>query len=148
MADSLIPRSTSEVAPLDPAISEEYAGRVCAIRMELGRRVADVLGRSSAGTGRIAVLIDNLHLVTDAACRQWLADLFYERLETVTVVARRPATRHSARPRSRTGSATSAAPRPSTTFSGSPARRADARRIHGRNGRHTPGGSGPLRSAD
>ncbi len=36
------------------------------------------------------MLIDNLHLVTDAACRQWLADLFYERLETVTVVARRP----------------------------------------------------------
>jgi hypothetical protein len=91
VADLLIPRGTGDaVAPLDPAVSEDYAGRVRAIRQELGRRVADVLGPLSAGTGRLAMLIDNLHLVTDAACRQWLADLFYERLKAVTVAARRP----------------------------------------------------------
>jgi hypothetical protein len=91
VADLLIPRGAGDaVAPLDPAVSEDYAGRVRAIRQELGRRVAGVLGPPSAGTGRLAVLIDNLHLVTDAACRRWLADLCYERLKAVTVVARRP----------------------------------------------------------
>jgi hypothetical protein len=92
VADLLIPRGAGDaVAPLDPAVSEDYAGRVRAIRLELGRRVADVPGPLSAGTGRLAVLIDNLHLVADDACRQWLADLCYERLRAVTVVARRPA---------------------------------------------------------
>jgi Domain of unknown function (DUF4062) len=92
VADLLIPRGAGDaVAPLDPGVSEDYAGRVRAIRLELGRRVADLLGGPSAGTGPLAVLIDNLHLVTDAACRQWLADLFYERLRAVTVVGRRPA---------------------------------------------------------
>jgi hypothetical protein len=92
VADLLIPRGAGgAVAPLDPAVSEDYAGRVRAIRQELGRHVAGVPSRSSPGTGRLAVLIDNLHLVTDAACRQWLADLCYERLKAVTVVTRRPA---------------------------------------------------------
>jgi hypothetical protein len=92
VADLLIPRGAGDaVAPLDPAVSEDYAGRVRAIRLELGRRVAGVLSPLSAGPGRLALLIDNLHLVTDTACRQWLADLCYERLKAVTVVARRPA---------------------------------------------------------
>jgi hypothetical protein len=91
VGDLLIPRGTSGTAPpLDPAISEDYARLVCAVRMEFGRRVAGVLGRPPDGTGRLAVLMDNLHLVTDAACRQWLAALSYDQLGAVTVVTRRP----------------------------------------------------------
>jgi hypothetical protein len=91
VGDLLIPRGAGEpTPPLNPAISEEYAERIRAVRLELGRRVADVLRRPAAGTGRLAVLIDNLHLVTDAACRQWLTDLFYDQLGAITVVTRHP----------------------------------------------------------
>lgn len=91
VGDLLIPRGAGHpVPPLDPAISEEYARRVRAARLELGRLLAGVLGEQAAGTGRLAVLIDNLHLVTDAACRQWLTDLFIDRLGAVTVATRLP----------------------------------------------------------
>lgn len=91
VANWLIPRGGPDAAvPLDPVVSAEYAGRVRAIRTGLGRGIADVLGRPPSGAGQFVVLIDNLHCVTDAACRRWLADLFCDRLETVTVVARRP----------------------------------------------------------
>jgi hypothetical protein len=91
VGDLLIPRGAGEpTPPLDPAVSADYAGRIRAIRLELGRHVADVLRRPAAGTGRLAVLIDNLHLVTDASCRQWLAGLFFDQLGAVTVVTRHP----------------------------------------------------------
>lgn len=91
VTDLLIPRGAGESAPsLDHAVSEDYTERVRAIRMELGRRVAEALGPSPASGGRLTVLIDNLHLVTDDACREWLASLFYDQLRAVTVVTRRP----------------------------------------------------------
>jgi hypothetical protein len=91
VGDLLIPRRAGEpTPPLDPAISEDYAERVRAVRLELGRRIADVLSRPAAAAGRLAILIDNLHLVTDGACRQWLADLFFDQLGAITVVTRHP----------------------------------------------------------
>jgi len=66
--DQLILSGTGgEVPPLDPTISDAYGERVRAIRMELGRRLAETLSRPQAGTGRLAMLIDNMHLVKDAA---------------------------------------------------------------------------------
>lgn len=90
VGDLLIPRGAGRPVMLDPAISEDYARLVCAARLELGQRLAEVLGQPTAGTGRLAVLIDNLHLVTDTACREWLAAVFLERLGAVTVVTRLP----------------------------------------------------------
>jgi hypothetical protein len=91
VADLLIPRGTGGAVSLpDREVSREYAGRVRAIRVDLGRRVVEVLSGSPDQAGRLAVLIDNLHLVEDAACRQWLAMVFADQLEAVTVVARRP----------------------------------------------------------
>ena len=53
VADMLIPRGACDaVAPMDLSVSDDYAGRVAAIRHEFGRRVADVLRPLSAGPGR------------------------------------------------------------------------------------------------
>jgi hypothetical protein len=91
VVDLLIPRGTRGTAsPLGRAVSKDYAAGVRAVRMELGRLAAVILRRPAAGNAGLAALIDNLHLVTDAACRQWLASLFYDQLGAVTVVTRRP----------------------------------------------------------
>lgn len=91
IADLLIPRGSDDPPPpLDPATDAACARQVHAVRTELARRVAGILRRLAPGAAPLAVLADNLHLVTDAACRQWLADLFLDRLEAVTLVTRRP----------------------------------------------------------
>jgi hypothetical protein len=91
VADLLIPRGTGGAVSLpDRKVSEEYAWRVRTIRADLGRRVVEVLAKPTGAAGRLAVLIDNLHLVEDAACRQWLAKVFANQLGAVTVATRRP----------------------------------------------------------
>ena len=85
--DLLIPRGHAGAPRLEAGLSAAYARQVAAVRADLGQTVHNVL---IGVPGRLAALVDNLHLIRDAACRDWLVELLANGTGGVVVVTRRP----------------------------------------------------------
>jgi hypothetical protein len=94
ISDTLLPGGLDDEAqPVPAQVSEWYADRVRMIREDLGSRVGEFLARlvdRDNDGHHLAILVDNLHVVADPACRKWLLDSLTSRPRSLVVVTRRP----------------------------------------------------------
>ncbi|WP_146778998.1 hypothetical protein [Actinomadura craniellae] len=93
--DALLPHAPAVAAPpvLDERVSHWYADRVREKLQGFGTQIATLLAElTAADDRRLVVLADNLHRVTDPACRTWLLDILTRQVHCLAVISRRPGT--------------------------------------------------------